>query len=1109
MSGFVNLHVHSSKGSLLDSILKVSQIAEYAARNHQPAIALSDHGTMHGSLDLVNACRKNGVKPITACEIYECDNHLEQNAGDKYNHLLLIARTTNGLKNLYQIVTEGYRNGFYKKPRVSINWIKDNKLGDGIICLTACQAGRISRELEQGRTENAKEFMDLLDSTFDYVCVELQSHKTQSQWESNVRCVEFAKKFSYNWVITSDAHMERADQIEAHSIFVEISQDREIGETYEGCHLQTENDVYEYLNGNLSSKDIEKGIAETLHIADMVEDIDYELNKGTVMPQAHIPLGYTLSEYFREMVYSTFDKKFGHMPQEEQRIRKERIEFEIPVLEELDFLNYLLIQREFCVECNNRGIPRGYSRGSAANCLCAFMLDITQIDSVRWDLDFSRFANIGRKGTAADVDIDIAKSRRQDAIQVLCDIFGADHVAPMATFNTLSTKVAIRDIGKVLNNRTNSPYYNQIPYSIRDEVSRMIPTIKTLNDLGEEEEKDILLKELLGSSPRLDAIYKQFPLWFKYVMELEGLEKSRGRHASGTLVTPKPVLFYTPLCLDNEHNLMSMFDMHICQDDKGGMGLVKEDLLGLETLDVLDLALKNAQLTWQDVDINNLDFEDKEVYNRIYKTGNTVNVFQMESFDARKMLITAKADNIEDIILVNAANRPGTKDSFPDYCKNKLEPNSADVIHEDLRKLFSQTKSVLMYQEQALSLLRYANFPEVEVEVGRRAIGKKKAEDMAKLKPKFTDGLKLHSWTDKQIEDIWELLLKQSTYCFNRGHAVAYGLLSYLCAYMKVHYPIEFQTAALTVKTGDPTKIGIIINDCENMGIKVLPPNINKSGIDFTSNNGNILFGLSAISGIGRDLAEQLVACRNSKYTSLNNLLETVPLNKGQVISLIKSGAIPCKNKGAMLKKYIDTFYNPLEYKPLTKTPSYNDLVIKYNIDIEKYRIGTKKYDYDKVSLLQVANEIKKRNYETDEQKRYEKYLLDNNKYFDDEYLWEFNALNFFVTNNPFKESSKYIEKTMGQVSVGQDAVVAGTISKIQRKKDKNKKPYAFVWLCSDAGLIEITLWSKQFAKYEEYITKGNSIVVKGIKTDGSSLKVDQIKPYKTWLEHKIATHKS
>lgn len=388
-------------------------------------------------------------------------------------------------------------------------------------------------------------------------------------------------------------------------------------------------------------------------------------------------------------------------------------------------------------------------------------------------------------------------------------------------------------------------------------------------------------------------------------------------------------------------------------------------------------------------------------------------------------------------------------------------------------------------------------------------IGKKIPADMAKLKPKFTDGLKLHSWTDKQIEDIWELLLKQSTYCFNRGHAVAYGLLSYLCAYMKVHYPIEFQTAALTVKTGDPTKIGIIINDCENMGIKVLPPNINKSGIDFTSNNGNILFGLSAISGIGRDLAEQLVACRNSKYTSLNNLLETVPLNKGQVISLIKSGAIPCKNKGAMLKKYIDTFYNPLEYKPLTKTPSYNDLVIKYNIDIEKYRIGTKKYDYDKVSLLQVANEIKKRNYETDEQKRYEKYLLDNNKYFDDEYLWEFNALNFFVTNNPFKESSKYIEKTMGQVSVGQDAVVAGTISKIQRKKDKNKKPYAFVWLCSDAGLIEITLWSKQFAKYEEYITKGNSIVVKGIKTDGSSLQVDQIKPYKTWLEHKIATHKS
>ena len=765
----INLHVHSAQGSLLDSILTTEQIVNYAKQNGQIAVGLSDHGTMHASLNLVNDCYKAGIKPITACEIYECDNHLEQNQEDKYNHLLLIAATTNGLHNLYKIVSEGYVHGFYRKPRVSIKWIKDNNLGDGIICITACQAGRISRCLESGNYDEAEKFISLLKNTFYYTVLEIQSHPTEQQLKCNSLILDFANKIGMNYCITSDAHMEKADQLDTHSIFVSISQDRDTGESYVGCHLQNDEDVFNYL-GQWASKDvIQKGIDETVRIADMVdENIDYEMNKGTVMPHAHIPEGYDIESYFRYLVYSTFDEKFGDMSKEEQQKRRNRIEMEIPVLKELDFLNYLLIQYEFCNECDKRGIPRGYSRGSAANCLCVFMLGITQIDSVRWDLDFSRFANIGRKGSVADIDLDISKSRRQEAIKVLCDIFGSDHVAPMATFNTLSTKVAIRDIGKVLDEKDDSPYHNKIPYSVRNDIAKMIPTVKTLNDLGEEEEKETLLKDLVGKNEKLDKYYKQFPLLFKYVMALEGLPKSRGRHASGTLLTPKPIIHYSPLCLDNDKNVMSMFDMHICQDTKGGMGLCKEDLLGLETLDIVDIALKNANITWKDVDINHINLDDKQVYDEIYKTGNTVNVFQMESFDARNMLIEAQANNIEDVIIVNAANRPGTKDSFPDYCKNKLHPEDAKVIHPDLKKLFSQSQNVLMYQEQALSLLRYAGFPEEKVENGRRAIGKKIESEMKTLKPMFVDGLKKKDWGDEQIEAIWNLLLKQSTYCFNR-----------------------------------------------------------------------------------------------------------------------------------------------------------------------------------------------------------------------------------------------------------------------------------------------------------------------------------------------------
>lgn len=1097
MSKFINLHVHSSKGSLLDSILTTKQIAEYAKRNGQFAIGLSDHGTMYASLNHVNDCRALGIKPITACEIYECNNHLEQNKDDRYKHLLLIAATTKGLKNLYQIVTEGFKNGFYTKPRISVDWIKNNNLGEGIICLTACQAGRLSRCLENNNTEEADKFITLLQNTFDYISIELQSHPTESQIKMNNLILEFAKERNLSWVITSDAHMERADQADTHSIFVEISQDREIGENYAGCHLQNEEDIYNYLGESMSKEDIEAGILESYKIAEMVDDnLDYELNKGTVMPQAHIPKGYTLGEYFREAVYSTFDKKFGHMPIEEQQIRKDRIEMEIPVLEELDFLNYLLIQREFCIECNNRGIPRGYSRGSAANCLCAFMLDITQIDSVRWDLDFSRFANIGRKGSAADVDLDIAKSRRQDAIQVLCDIFGTDHVAPMATFNTLSTKVAIKDIGKVLNEKSDSPYLGQIPYSLRDEVAKMIPTVKTLSDLGEEEEKEILLKELIGRNDKLDKVYKSFPLWFKYVMELEGLEKSRGRHASGTLLTPKPVLEYTPLCFDNDRNLMSMYDMHICQDTKGGMGLVKEDLLGLETLDVIDLALKNANLTWNDVDINTLNFEDEEVYNQVYKQGKTINVFQMESFEAKKMLIDAQADNIEDIILVNAANRPGTKDSFPDYCRNKLDPDNITVIHEDLKTLFSQTKAVLMYQENALSLLRYAGFPEEEVENGRRAIGKKIPEEMKKLKPKFESGLKKKGWDEKQIEAIWDLLLKQSSYCFNRGHAVAYGLLSYLCAYMKVHYPTEFQSAALTFKSGDTPKVGVIVNDCKRMGIKILPPSINKSGINFTAvpEKNEILFGLLAVKGLGESTVNDIIA--NRPYKNFDDYLSKIQ-DKSATISLIKSGAFPCKNKMSLMRKYAMSLYEKKEYKPVQSYGTKMQLLIDWDINVDDYKVGKK---VDKEAVLKIYNEKKRAKHDAEQNEKLKKSLLEfKNKYATDEFLWEFQSLSMFVTHNPLQEAYDLIQIEWTDVPDGSKAVVPCVIVDIKRKKDKNNNPFAYLDLCINNQIVECTIWSRQLKEYSELISKGSCICILGRKSDGH-LFVEKVKKYNDWL---------
>lgn len=1100
---FINLHVHSAQGSLLDSILNVKDIAKYAKEHGQSAIALSDHGFMYGSLNHVIECQKLGIKPITACEIYECDDHYlkndtKDNVQPRY-HLLLIVKNQIGKDNLYKIVSEACTAGMYKKPRVSVQWIKENNLGKGLICLTACQAGRLSRYLEDEKYDEAEEFVKLLQSTFDYVACEIQSHPTSQQLACNTRIWRLAQTMKVPYVITTDAHMLSADQMDAHSIFVEIGEGREAGETYLGCHLQDEEDIYKYLGRWNFERVIQQGIDETVKIADMVDDnIDYELNKGTIMPEAHIPEGYDLESYFRHLIYADFDKKFGHMSEEEQKKRRDRIESEIPILKELDFLNYLLIQYEFCNECDRRGIPRGYSRGSAANCLCVFMLGITQVDSVKFDLDFTRFANLGRKGSAADIDLDISKSRRQEAIQVLCDIFGADHVAPMATFNTLSTKVAIRDIGKVLNEKQGSPYFGQIPYSLRDEVTKMIPTVKTLNDLGESEDKDVLLKDLVGKNQKLDEIYKKFPLWFKYTMELEGLPKSRGRHASGTLLTPKPVTHYGPLCLDNEKNTMVQFEMHICQDTNGGMGLVKEDLLGLETLDIIDMALKNAGLTWKDVDINHLNIDDKKVFKEVYASGNTIGIFQFESAEARQMSIDAHIDDIEDCIVVNSANRPGTKNSFPEYCNNKLHPELIKCIHPDLEELFKKTRGILLYQEDSLHLFAYAGFDEVSQDQGRRAIGKKKKDVMESLYAKFAEGLRKKKWTEQQIEDVWALLSKQAEYSFNRGHAVAYSLLSYLTAWLKVYYPVEFMTALLTAKSDRTEKLSGIINDCNRMGVKVLPPHINKSKFSFTAipEKREVLFGFGAVKGIGESIIAKII--ENQPYSSFDDYLSKIQ-DKTATIALIKAGAFPSSNKMKLMQRYAKSLYDGKEYKPVSSLPTRAKLLLDWDIDTEDFKVDKK---VDKEAVLNLYNEKRKAQFDKEQETRFKSHMNSFRlQYAQDEFLWELQSLSMFVTNNPLQEAYDLIGTEWDDVPNGDKAVVPCVIVDIKRKKDKNNNPFAYIDLCINNQIVEGTIWSRQLKDYYELIEKGSCICILGRKEE-DHLFVERVKPYQEWLAH-------
>lgn len=685
--------------------------------------------------------------------------------------------------------------------------------------------------------------------------------------------------------------------------------------------------------------------------------------------------------------------------------------------------------------------------------------------------------------------MDIAKNKRKEMVTISEDLFGKENVAPICTFNTLSTKVAIRDVGKVLNEDPDSPYYNQIPYSIRDEVAKQIPTIKTLDDLGQEVEKDMLLKDLLSTDPKLQNWYHKFPKWFYYVMYLEGLPKSMGRHAAGTIIAPKPCVEYAPLCLDTEGNPMYQLEMHGLMDD---LSLIKMDFLGLETLDIVNEALNIAGLTWQDVDINHLNLDDKDVYDNIYKQGNTVSVFQMESAEAKAMCIQAQADNIEDIIAINAANRPGTKDQFPDYCDNKLHPKEAlaKLIHPDLAKIFKTTNMILLYQEQALQIFRYAGFPENEVDNARRAIGKKKIDVMAKLEVEFRELLNNKGWTEEQISALWDLILKQTGYSFNRGHSVSYGLLSYLTAYLKYHYPVEYMTACLNIKSENISKIGILINECYNLGIEILPPDINKSRKDFTAfpKEKRILFGFLAIKGLG--LSSITSTLENRPYKHLHDFLDRSGATSKVIISFIKAGCFGAY-KRSLLLDYFEYTYPKKQYKPVKTVPT--EQVLREQWGIIK---GDRKSKDE--TLLGEYNYKREQAFKQKERETYDKKLQDfKDKYMQNEYMWEFETLSMFVTDNPLKEMSHYVTD-WNLVKDGEEPCILAVIVDIKRKKDKNNNVFAYLDLYTVNGILEAVAWSSKYKKYSDLIEKGKCISILGRKNEGK-LFVNEIKSFEQW----------
>lgn len=698
--------------------------------------------------------------------------------------------------------------------------------------------------------------------------------------------------------------------------------------------------------------------------------------------------------------------------------------------------------------------------------------------------------NIG-KPRVSRVDWDISKRRRKEMVRICEELFGRENVAPICTFNNFSAKVAARDIGKVLNENPKSPYYCQIPYKLRDKVSKMIP-----DDFKGGDKEKTFISNLIKVSPQIKDIYRQYPEWIKNIAILSDLPKSMGQHAAGTLITPNPVHTYAPLCLNKDKQQMISLEMHNAMED---LGLIKEDLLGLNTLDTVDDTLKFAGLSKEDIDIDHLNLEDKRVYDEVLNSGHTIGVFQLASAEATKMLIDVKCSTFEDIVATSAANRPGTKAFFPEYIRNKLDPSKIEVIHDDLRKIFEDTHGVLLYQEQCLQIFRYAGFPENEVDEARRAVGHKIPEVMAKLEPKLKNGLINKGWSEEQADKMWDVLLKQASYNFNKSHAVAYSLLSYLTAWLKVYYPTEFMAALLNSKADKVEELSIIIEECSRMGIKVLPPNINKSGRGFTPipEKNQILFGLLGVKGIGDSVIDKIIEQR--PYKGYKDFVERIQ-DKTAIITLIKAGALPMKNKSKALYNYAK-YLNPVKkYTPVKSLPTYKKLLLDYNLDKDDYLLDDGK-KVDKERLLNAYNNIKKKAFDEKQIEKRKKAMNEfYNKYCQDEYLWEFETLSMFLTHDPLKNSYKYIHKHWDDVLQDAECTLLSVIVNIKRKKDKNGHMFAYLDLYTPDGIIEATAWSAQMKKYTDQIVKGNCVAMYGRKNDNHFF-LKYLKPYEEWVE--------
>ncbi len=1038
-SDFVHLHVHSQY-SLLDGACLISKLVEHAHSMHMPALAISDHGNIFGAIDFYNTAMKKGIKPIIGCETYIAKTSRHSRGENGYRepiyHLTLLVKDEQGYKNLIRLVSIAYQEGFYYKPRIDKEVL--SKYSKGLVAMSGCLKGEVAALIVAGDEKNAyavaQNYRDLFGKDSFYL--ELMDHGIKEQKLVNKAIIKIGKGLGIGVVATNDVHYLKKEMAHAHEVLLCLQTQTNLSD--QNRMRMSTNEFYlkspEEMKQLFSS--VPEAITNTIKITEMC-NLELDFSK-THLPHYNLPEGISAIDVLRDMCEKEISSRFSNSIQE----AKERLNLELSVIKNSGFASYFLIVSDFVRFAKSNKIPVGPGRGSAAGSIVSYLLGITEIDPLKYDLLFERFLNPERV-SFPDIDIDFCYERRDEVIKYVTEKYGKDNVAQIITFGTMAAKGVIRDVARVIG----------LPYAEADKIAKLIPA-----DLN------ITLASAINKEPELKQLYKSNPTIKELIdtaFVLEGLTRHASTHAAGVVISDKPLYEYIPLYRSQDGQTTTGYTMKALEK----IGMLKMDFLGLKTLTIISGALKIIKrTTGKEIDINRIDLEDEKTF-ELFKKAKTQGIFQLESSGMRELLKKLKPDKFEDIIALLALYRPGPLGSgmVDDFIKRKKSVEKVRYDHPSLEPVLKDTYGIILYQEQVMRISNVlAGFSLGQADLLRRAMGKKIPEVIENLKKTFVDGALKKGVTKAIAEKIFGLIEFFAGYGFNKSHSAAYALISYQTAYLKANYPVEFMAALLTSEKDNTDKIARYINECKRMKIKILPPDINESFSQFTVVGQNaIRFGLSAIKNVGEAAVDLIIEARKQQghFKSLFDFCKRVDpkaTNKKIIESLIKCGAFNsfCPNRAQLM--------NGAEKIMNMASAMQKDIQSGQLLLFEK--IGHNQSDKDDLEP--------KEEWPISKLLSYEKAML-----------------GFYITAHPLDQYKKIIKKysilnisdIYKKPNLKEDVIVVGLLEKIRITITKRKAEKMAILRVEDTeNFIEVLVFPETFKQTSQHLQQDEVVIIKG-----------------------------